>query len=187
MENKPFILSDINLGKIENIWTKDKNYIIYNEGLLLKNLYIKTEKYTIGIRINRDNYYLYTTLKTGIDEKKRLSLLDNFYRALSLFGSNKTVYINLNLYTPSPGHNYEEVADINAFHLLLEREIDIPNIDKCDLRYHDSSVYKIFRLFNVVILKDMNYAFEIFEKPSLISVNFKLNRKYKKALGLLEN
>ena len=183
MENKPFILSDINLGKIENIWTKDKNYIIYNEGLLLKNLYIKTEKYTIGIHINRDNYYLYTT-NTRLDEKKRLSLLDNFYRSLFLFGSNKTVFINLNLYTPSPDHNYEEVADINTFYLLLEREIDIPNIDKCDLRYHDSSVYKIFRLFNVVTLKDMNYAFE---KPSLISVNFKLNRKYKKVLGLLEN
>lgn len=186
MENKPFILSDIDLGKIENIWTKDKNYIIYNEGLLLKNLYIKTEKYTIGIHINRDNYYLYTA-NTRADEKKRLSLLDNFHRALFLFGSNKTVFINLNLFTPSPDHNYEEVADINMFHLLLEREINIPNIDKCDLRYHDSSVYKTFRLFNVVTLKDMNGTEYAFGKPSLISINFKLNRKYKKVLGLLES
>ena len=83
------------LGKFENIWTKDKsyfqiiplritppdmNYTIYT---ICKNIYIKTDKYTLGFRVLDDNGYF--ILVGGLDDKKTLTgLKDRIIKKIKL-------------------------------------------------------------------------------------------------------
>lgn len=192
-------LSDINLNNIENIWTKDRNYIPCNDGLLLKNLYIKTDKYTIGFHVKEEDFFFY--VKSGINSKdKRLSFLWDINRSISLYGNKNNTYVNLkilgwdkNTWALRSDTNCTEFIDISMMNLFLKGETEIPDINR-GLLFITSSLNilspKLFELFNVVIKKG-NYIYDQSSTSSYrntpISVNFKLNRKYKKKLGLIEN
>ena len=191
-------LSDLNLSKIENIWTKDKNYIIRHENyLLLKSLYIKTDKYTIGFHIKEKDFFFYVESK--IDENKRLSILQDFNKKLHLYEKGNVVLKIFKNNENDRGlgsdtyYDEYECTDINMIRLFSSGSIELPNINKGILFITSPSntkMTKIFRLFNVVEKKEssIDNQFSVLScKSALVYINFKLNRKYKKKLGLIEN
>lgn len=195
------------LGKFENIWTKDKSHFqIIPPGMngarytVCKNIYIKSDKYTLGFKVTDDNGYF--IIGGGLDDKKTLyELKSHILERLNLAARHNITHL---LYgkkvineTDTFKRYFVRYFSINNLELLIKDNLKI-TIEKLFLSYGESlPLYKdenggyLNLGENVIDIADTVSYINGYKKDSLenyhyfpvnVEVSLKLNRKYKKEL-----
>lgn len=195
------------LGKFENIWTKDKSYFqIIPPGMdgtrytICKNIYIKTDKYTLGFKVLDDNGYF--IIGGDLDDKKTfIYLKDHIIRKLNYAGSHNIDSIIYKKKVINKADIFERYFvsyfSVNNIELIVRNNLKI-TLEKLFLNYGESlPLYKddnggYINLGNKVIdIANTIYYINGYKQDGLenyhympvnVEVNIKMNRKYKKKL-----
>lgn len=195
------------LGKFENIWTKDKSHFqIIPPGMngarytVCKNIYIKTDKYTLGFKVTDDNGYF--LIGGDLDDKKTFTYLkDHIIRKLNYAGCHdidsfiyKKKLINKDdiferYFTRYFSLNNIELIVRNNLKITIEKLIlsygELLPLYKDDNRGYINLGNKVIDIANTIYyingckqdgLENYHYL------PVNVEVNIKMNRKYKKKL-----
>lgn len=199
------------LGKFENIWTKDKsyfqiiplritppdmNYTIYT---ICKNIYIKTDKYTLGFRVLDDNGYF--ILVGGLDDKKTLTgLKDRIIKKLNYAGCHNIDSIIYKKKAVNKDDKFKRYFaryfSVNNIELILRNKVETMmenlylNFGKFKPLYKDENGgyinlgEKTMDILETIIypdgIEDDIYRYHYL--PVNVEINIKMNRKYKKKL-----
>ena len=194
------------LGRFENIWTKDKSYFqIIPPGMngarytVCKNIYIKSDKYTLGFRVLDDNGYF--IIGGDLDDKKTFTdLKDHIIRKLNYAGCH-----DIDSFT----YKKKVINKDDIFERYFTRYFSLNNIElivRNNLKVVMESLYLNFGKFKplykdenggymnlgdktIDILSTVAYyegvkddIFNYHYLPVNVEVNIKMNRKYKKKL-----
>lgn len=194
------------LGKFENIWTKDKSYFqIIPPGMdgtrytICKNIYIKTDKYTLGFRVLDDNGYF--IIAGDLDKKKTFTdLKERIIRKLNYTGSHNIDSIIYKKKVINKADIFERYFvsyfSVNNIELIVRNNLKVVmeslylNFGKFKPLYKDENGgYVNLGDKTIDILSTVAYyegaendIFNYHYLPVNVEVNIKLNRKYKKKL-----
>lgn len=199
------------LGKFENIWTKDKsyfqiiplritppdmNYTIYT---ICKNIYIKTDKYTLGFRVLDDNGYF--ILVGGLDDKKSFpDLKDRIIKKLNYTGCHNIDSIIYKKKVVNKEDKFKRYFaryfSVNNIELIVRNKVETMmenlylNFGKFKPLYKDENGgyinlgEKTMDILETIIypdgIEDDIYGYHYL--PVNVEVSIKMNRKYKKKL-----
>lgn len=194
------------LGKFENIWTKDKSYFqIIPPGMngarytVCKNIYIKTDKYTLGFRVLDDNGYF--IIAGDLDNKKTFTdLKERIIRKLNYAGSydiDSFIYKKKVINKDDKFERYfARYFSVNNIELIIRNNLNVVieslylNFGKFKPLYKDENGGYINLGDKTMDILDtimyLNGAKENIEDyhylPVNVEINIKMNRKYKKKL-----
>lgn len=195
------------LGRFENIWTKDKSHFqIIPPGMngarytICKNIYIKTDKYTLGFKVLDDNGYF--LIGGDLDDKKTFTYLkDHIIRKLNCAGCHDIDSFIYKKKVINKDDIFERYStryfSLNNIELIVKNNLKI-TIEKLFLNYGESlPLYKddnggYINLGNKIIdIANTIYYINGYKQDGLenyhylpvnVEVNIKMNRKYKKKL-----
>lgn len=194
------------LGKFENIWTKDKScFQIIPPGMggtrytVCKNIYIKTDKYTLGFKVLDDNGYF--IIVGDLDDKKTFTdLKERIIRKLNYASCHNIDSIIYKKKVINKDDKFKRYFDryfsINNIELILRNKVETVmeslylNFGKFKPLYKDENGGyinlgdKTIDILNTIMylngtgenIEDYHYL------PVNVEVNIKMNRKYKKKL-----
>lgn len=194
------------LGKFENIWTKDKSYFqIILPSMngarytVCKNIYIKTDKYTLGFRVLDDNGYF--IIAGVLDNKKTFTdLKERIIRKLNYAGSydiDSFIYKKKVINKDDKFERYfARYFSVNNIELIVRNNLNVVmeslylNFGKFKPLYKDENGgYMNLGDKTIDILSTVAYyegvkddIFNYHYLPVNVEVNIKMNRKYKKKL-----
>ena len=194
------------LGRFENIWTKDKSYFqIIPPGMngarytVCKNIYIKTDKYTLGFKVLDDNGYF--ILGGDLDDKKTLYDLKNrIIHRMNLTGRHDIGSIIYKKKVINKDDIFEryfvKYFSINNIELILRNKVETVmeslylNFGKFKPLYKDENEgyinlgEKTIDILSTIVYYEgaENDIFNYHYLPVNVEVNIKMNRKYKKKL-----
>ena len=194
------------LGRFENIWTKDKSYFqIIPPGMngarftVCKNIYIKTDKYTLGFKVLDDNGYF--ILGGDLDDKKTLYDLKNrIIHRMNLTGRHDIGSIIYKKKVINKADIFERYFaryfPINNIELILRNKVETVmeslylKFDKFKPLYKDENGgyinlgEKTIDILSTIVYYDgaENDIFNYHYLPVNVEINIKMNRKYKKKL-----
>lgn len=176
------------IDKIENIWTRDKDYKVRNDHTYVKNLYVKTPIFTIRFKIEDDRYSF--KILSIINKKSR--------RFPSTLEAIRALISNLNYKGYKSGLNLELITirvkdrfDLNELEVLLEPKIYKTigvglNYEDENSKYLSNTPNKGYHYFNLApIVKLDKEGEEIFGqqlKAANVHVKIKFNRKFLKGM-----
>ena len=194
------------LGRFENIWTKDKScFQIIPPGMnearytVCKNIYIKTDKYTLGFKVLDDNGYF--IIGGDLDDKKTLYDLKNrIIHRMNLTGCHdigSIIYKKKVINKDDILERYfVRYFSLNNIELIVRNNLKVVmeclylNFGKFKPLYKDEKgEYVNLGEKSIDILSTIAYyggaendIFNYHYLPVNVEVNIKLNRKYKKKL-----
>ena len=194
------------LGRFENIWTKDKSYFqIIPPGMngarftVCKNIYIKTDKYTLGFKVLDDNGYF--ILGGDLDDKKTLYDLKNrIIHRMNLTGRHDIGSIIYKKKVINKADIFERYFaryfPINNIELILRNKVETVmeslylKFDKFKPLYKDENEgyinlgEKTIDILSTIVYYEgaENDIFNYHYLPVNVEINIKMNRKYKKKL-----
>lgn len=194
------------LGKFENIWTKDKScFRIILPGMngarytVCKNIYIKTDKYTLGFKVTDDNGYF--IIGGDLDDKKTFTdLKDRIIRKLNYDGCHDIGSIIYKKKVINKADIFERYFTryfpVNNIELIVRNNLKVVmeslylNFGKFKPLYKDENEgyinlgEKTIDILSTIVYYEgaENDIFNYHFLPVNVEVNIKMNRKYKKKL-----
>ena len=194
------------LGKFENIWTKDKSYFqIIPPGMnearytVCKNIYIKTDKYTLDFKVLDDNGYF--IIAGVLDNKKTFTdLKERIIRKLNYVGSydiDSFIYKKKVINKDDKFERYfARYFSVNNIELIIRNNLNVVmenlylNFGKFKPLYKDENGGYInlgdktmYILDTIMYLNGTGENIEDYHYlPVNVEINIKMNRKYKKKL-----
>ena len=194
------------LGKFENIWTKDKSYFqIIPSGMdgtrytICKNIYIKTDKYTLGFKVLDDNGYF--ILIGDLDDKKSFTdLKERIIKKLNYAGCHNIDSIIYKKKVVNKDDKFKRYFaryfSINNIELIVRNKVETVmenlylNFGKFKPLYKDENGGYInlgektmYILDTIMYLNGTKENIEDYHYlPVNVEINIKMNRKYKKKL-----
>ena len=194
------------LGRFENIWTKDKSYfqIIPSDSngarfTVCKNIYIKTDKYTLGFKVLDDNGYF--ILGGDLDDKKTFTDLKNrIIRKLNYAGCHDIDSFTYKKKVINKADIFERYFTryfpVNNIELIVRNNLKVVmeslylKFDKFKPLYKDENEgyinlgEKTIDILSTIVYYEgtENDIFNYHYLPVNVEINIKMNRKYKKKL-----